>query len=127
MKIEIDGFPPSVNNCWRRSPHGHIYTTPIFKQYREQIAWLAKLKKQDYLGKTVRIFIGFKVKTRKERDIDNMVKVILDGLKETIITDDSWTYVRDLRIVPYLHSQSDKTIIEIEEYDGENYVNNHIC
>jgi crossover junction endodeoxyribonuclease RusA len=96
-------WPPSVNNYLRHGRRG-TYRTPQAKGYREliRLGLAIKLTQGRFTG-FVRVSLECYPPDRRRRDIDNLLKVLLDSLNGIAWDDDS--QVKELRVK--LHDQVD--------------------
>lgn len=92
-EIEITlPFPPSVNHYWRHTRDGNHYISAKGKRFRDQ-AFLACLSELAFEG-IVSVEVQVYLPDRRDRDLDNLWKVIMDSLTHAkILKDDSWKYV----------------------------------
>ena len=93
-------FPPSVNHIWLHSRDG-VYSADDSKRYKALVKQLALLNGRGDTEYYIRIFRQPELKTRlkvkavfffpdnRKRDLDNLPKVVLDGLSKAVWTDDS--------------------------------------
>lgn len=96
IKAEIDEIPPTVNHYWGKK--GKVwYVSKKAKNFKEKIAWIILAKKETRETalkmrencENVKISIRVFLKDNRKRDIDNMLKGILDALKGVVYEDDS--------------------------------------
>lgn len=73
-------YPPSVNHIWRRVGR-RTYLTPEARLYKQTVAELvcARGRPQPLRG-SVSVTIRVYPPDRRTRDIDNVIKIILDSL-----------------------------------------------
>ena len=85
-------FPPSVNHYWRHTRQGKHYISDKGKRFRE-LALLACFAEVSFDG-LVSVEVKVYLPDRRDRDLDNLWKVIMDSLTHAqILKDDSWKYV----------------------------------
>ena len=95
-------FPPSVNMYWRHrvGPRGNPITHISHKgrKYREDVEWRVLRKGiRPAFNVPIRAEIAVLMPDRRRRDLDNLLKSLLDALEEAgVYTDDK--LIRDLRI-----------------------------
>ena len=85
-------FPPSVNHYWRHTRQGKHYISDKGKRFRELalLACFAELPFDGLVSVEVKVYLP----DRRDRDLDNLWKVIMDSLAHAqILKDDSWKYV----------------------------------
>jgi len=87
-KIEYTGLIPSVNQSYGISRNGRIYLKRPVKDFKRALGYLCLSQKPKMSSKRIRINIevSFMVKLR---DIDNVIKASIDGLKGIVFVDDS--------------------------------------
>ena len=91
-------FPPTLNNCFENIRGGRRIT----QRYREWINeafWMIKSQKPSKHEDEVSISIGFVAPDKRKRDLDNLIKPVLDILvKGQVIKDDGSKYVRRVTV-----------------------------
>lgn len=95
MKLTLP-FPPSMNHYWRRC--GHImHISEAGKRFRKDVQAVVGLRPRTISGR-VSVSVTVFAPDRRVRDIDNLLKPMLDALTHSgIWLDDG--QVDDLRIV----------------------------
>ncbi len=78
-------LPPSVNHQYLRRQDGRIFLHPAVREYREVVA-AATIGRSVPPGSTVSL--EAKVYTKRKRDIDNVLKVLIDALAAALGFDD---------------------------------------
>lgn len=78
----------SVNHCWKRVGN-RTYLEPGVRRYRDEV-YLALRNERSFNDGAVRLEIGMFPPDKRRRDIDNILKVVLDSLVHaSLIEDDS--------------------------------------
>ena len=107
MRIDIDQIPVSVNAIYKRakmrSGKPGMYMTQKAKQFKEELAWSAKMASKKYNWKFfkenrffyVDLYFTFKSKKRFV-DPNNTHKVTLDALEGILFENDKWALTRDM-------------------------------
>jgi crossover junction endodeoxyribonuclease RusA len=91
-------YPPSINTYWR-NVKGRTLISKKGRMYRDSIIKLAWASKWTQYGfDRVRVVITAYPPDRRRRDLDNMLKAVLDGLTYADIWHDD-SQVDDLRII----------------------------
>ena len=97
-------WPPSVNNYWRHKVTGRlatVYVTPEGKAYRKAVNYwvLEAATVQRYVKSAgpVRVVIEAFPPDRRKRDLDNILKSLLDSLTHAGVWEDD-SQIQDLRI-----------------------------
>ena len=91
-------WPPSLNQCYR-THNGRVLISKSGRQYRELIANLAMINQWPKFG-TVRLRVEIEAypPDKRNRDLDNLFKILLDSLEKAgIYSDDN--QIDDLQII----------------------------
>jgi crossover junction endodeoxyribonuclease RusA len=90
-------WPPSINHYWRHTRNGH-YISAEGKAYRDAVRAIVAAGGAQTLSWRVAVTIAAYPPDRRRRDIDNVLKALLDALTHAgLWTDDE--QIDDLRIV----------------------------
>ena len=86
MKLILP-YPPTVNHYWFRNRNGSLRIGPKGLAFRQEV-WLAVVKSRQRL--TGRLFLGVIAHPpdHRRRDIDNLLKAVLDALQHGGLYDD---------------------------------------
>jgi len=91
MRLNIDlPWPPTINHYWRHTRHG-IFLSQRGKDYREQVCYLC-LQSQGFFDENTRLSVSILAypPDRRKRDLDNVLKSLLDALMHAgVYSDDS--------------------------------------
>jgi crossover junction endodeoxyribonuclease RusA len=95
-------WPPSVNSYWRHPTRGPLAGRTLIsvegRQYRQAIASLAKVNALPMWAGRVKILIKAAPPDRRRRDLDNILKALLDALVYAgVLADDE--LIDDLRVL----------------------------
>lgn len=89
----VEGEPESKNRArWSSRSGGRPYTPERTRQAEAKIGWLFRQSSGPYqptADSNFGVFAGFFCETRQRRDVDNMLKLVLDGLNKVAWDDDS--------------------------------------
>ena len=88
-------WPPSVNTYWRHG-RGRTYISENGKRYRE-IVFVRTVRLLPYCQQRVAVEIMAFPPDRRKRDLDNLLKALLDSLENAKAFDDD-SQIDDLRI-----------------------------
>ncbi len=91
---EIDSLPPSVNHAYCRGRHGTFKTTEA-KGWQEVAALLLKrgMTRRGAYTRKVEVRISMFKGDRRERDLDNLLKLAMDAIQDSgVIRDDKQIY-----------------------------------
>ena len=96
--------PLSENTAYPTNKQGRRFLTKEAKAYKEQIAWAAKMAKQNWeekmakqvaphnyiyrLDGNFRVYLEFFWEDERRRDITNFIKLVLDAMTGIMWTDD---------------------------------------
>lgn len=91
-------WPPSVNHYWRRSKNGMMHISAEGVAFREAVGWnAAQQKAPKQLAGDLIVDIEAFMPDKRRRDLDNILKALLDALTHAgVWMDDS--QIVDLRI-----------------------------
>lgn len=111
MKIELPFLPLSVNACFRASKTGSVYKS---KRYREFTAIMDEFfEKIDYemLEGDLVLKVDFECKSKRKRDLDNLLKSLIDSLEGRLFENDS--QIIEIHAKKQIGCESDKTFIHL--------------
>lgn len=83
-------YPPTVNTYWRHASIGgacRVFTTKKGKAYRREVQALLMAEKA-YSGRLM-VVITAHPPDRRKRDLDNILKSLLDAMQGSLYEDDS--------------------------------------
>jgi len=83
-------FPPSMNRLWRSAKGGKVYRSPEYQKWKEIAAWeaISQTRPARIKGK-FKISIRFVRPDARHRDLDNLLKSLLDCLQSAgVVTND---------------------------------------
>ena len=72
-------YPPSVNHYWRVG-HGRIYLSPEGVRYKQLVAGVVRQARVIPFTGSVALLIDAYPPDRRIRDLDNLMKAVLDSL-----------------------------------------------
>lgn len=91
MKFTLD-YPPSVNNYWTRTKRG-MRLTDEARAYKKAVDWQLKAMRLTKLtGKLKGVFKVYPP-DRRRRDLDNVLKALLDATEGIAFDDDYQIHV----------------------------------
>ena len=92
LSFTIFELPVSVNSLYKRTKYGGLYLNPKVVAFKAlAIIELEKLNISNITDKNVKVEIEFVVH-KKNIDIDNLCKVVLDSLNKRVYKDDSQVF-----------------------------------
>jgi Holliday junction resolvase RusA-like endonuclease len=111
----IPGIPPSMNqflgksNVWSYRASKHEWTALVCGYCRAQ-------KRPSKPLACANVTVTFFFSDNRKRDVDNIAKPVLDGLKAAgVISDDCWQIVKDLTLRGAIDRVNPRTEIEVTE------------
>ena len=88
--IKIDGDPVSVNQAYERGRGHHLFMTDMAHDWKETVFWSCKNQfKKPLIVDELRLDITLFFTNKRRRDIDNYLKLLLDGMTGVVFKDDS--------------------------------------
>lgn len=72
-------FPPTANNYWRIA-RNQVYKTSVARGYQEQLAASLWAHRDEKIEGPVSVALQFFYPDKRRRDLDNLLKVLLDAL-----------------------------------------------
>jgi crossover junction endodeoxyribonuclease RusA len=105
----------------RMGANGHVYTPAETKAAEGAVGWAARgaLRSTKPTTEPLSITVEFHVADRRRRDVDNLLKTVLDGLNTIAFKDDSQVVHVDALIV--VDPANPRTEITIREIPGVPY------
>jgi crossover junction endodeoxyribonuclease RusA len=98
QKIEITlPWPPSVNTYWRNF-NGRVLISAKGREYRKAVAdqvWIQRAAK--HIDYAVKVEIKAYRPDRRRRDLDNLLKALLDSMTHAGVMEDD-ALIEDLRV-----------------------------
>lgn len=92
-------YPPSVNRLWRAKKGGGVYRSAEYVNWKKATAWeiAAQVKTRSIQGK-FKILIEAVAPDKRRRDIDNILKAVMDALVAARVIEDDYL-CRDLHVM----------------------------
>lgn len=84
-------YPPSVNTYWRHVG-SRVLISKAGREYKKHVAFICYQQRIEKITGTVFMQIDFYPPDRRRRDIDNVLKPLLDAIE-------GWTYADDSQIL----------------------------
>jgi len=111
-------YPPSVNHYWRSIGPGRVVISKAGRDYRQQVWALARETGQPKLSGRLAVTIAATMPDRRGRDIDNVLKALLDALTHGGAWQDD-KQIDDLRIYRTGIEAPGRVVVEVAEYEYE--------
>ena len=120
LKLKLP-YPPSINHYWRRAGNRTIISREG-RDYRTRVVDLLKRKRIEKLTGELSVEVQIAPPDRRRRDIDNVLKALLDSLQHGGAYADDFQIARLLieRIEPAKNGKAIVTIRELLTPDLEN-------
>ena len=82
VELQFDvPWPPSVNRYWRHG-RGRVYLAPAGRHYIELVRQSMPLFHEPWETEDLRLIVMAHPPDRRKRDLDNILKALLDGLEK---------------------------------------------
>ena len=117
QRFEIPFRPDSVNTHSRTSKFGGQYLSKAGRQFRENVQNYIKTLGYITFKNKVKVSLELYFKDKRDRDIDNYFKAILDSFNEFLYTDDKLIY--EVSSKKNIGTGRDYFVIEVEELEIE--------
>ena len=115
-------FPPSTNTYWRAIGRGRVIISAKGREFREEAVYTAMIERgaidAEPMEGRLKVFIEAFPPDKRRRDLDNMLKAVLDALEHAKIYEND-SQIDDLRIVRMPSGKPGKVVISVEEIDDE--------
>ena len=85
MKFSLD-YPPSVNSYWKRNGNGGVRVSARGVKYKDTVKTLLHGRTK-LTGRLKGVFV-VNVPDRRRRDLDNILKALLDSMQGHVFLDD---------------------------------------
>jgi Holliday junction resolvase RusA-like endonuclease len=96
---------------YKRSKTGGVFCDPSVKEFKVKVKLLLKELKFVKTNGPVKIAVEFYFK-RKNRDIDNLLKILLDSMNKIIYDDDKQVHcINAVNLISYV----EKTVVRVYE------------
>ena len=99
MKTDLP-WPPSVNNYWHHNRRGQVFLSAKGKEFREVCMQNVPLFHDCWESEYVLLKVRAVPPDKRRRDLDNILKAILDGLEAArVFADDSQVKILDVQML----------------------------
>jgi crossover junction endodeoxyribonuclease RusA len=116
VELNIPMLPPSVNNYWKRTKSGGLYLTPKAKIFKKAVwAIYNRLPEKRFFSKDLKVSVSIIFFQKRQSDIDNRIKAVLDSLQSVVFANDSQVQV--LSVLQMNPSSLEETQIIISEFN----------
>ena len=107
-------YPPSVNHYWLRNRNGSVRISDAGLAFREEVAYVCRQKRIKRALGRLEVRIAVNPPDARRRDLDNVLKALLDALQHAGAYEDDSQIDRILieRFTAVYRGQVDVTITE---------------
>ena len=113
MNFELPFIPISVNACWRASKGGHVYRSKRYTQFLKDIDVFLDTIEYDMLEGDLILNVEFFCKTKRKRDLDNLLKSLIDSLEGRLFENDN--QIIEIHSKKFIGCNDDKTMLSLVE------------
>jgi Holliday junction resolvase RusA-like endonuclease len=113
MNLELPLIPISVNACWRASKGGHVYKSKRYREFLKEIDTIFETIEYVKLEGDLILNVEFFCKSKRKRDLDNLLKSLIDSLEGKLFENDS--QIVEIHCTKIIGSKEDKTILSLIE------------
>lgn len=113
INLEFPFLPPSVNACFR-SYKGRVIKSAKLKTFEQQmIQHFAEMDRCfTFMEGKLRLTVVFHLPNKRNIDIDNLLKSLLDSLEGIVFENDKEIY--ELNVSKILNTRESKTFVKVE-------------
>lgn len=111
-------WPPSVNNYWVRTRRGGMMVSKAGREYRVELLADLAGKVNGTLSGPVKLAIALMPPDKRKRDIDNVLKPLLDGLTAAGVWEDD-SQVKRLEMEIGEVTPHGRVMVEVSEIEKE--------
>ena len=117
MKTDLP-WPPSVNNYWHHNRRGQVFLSAKGKEFREVCMQNVPLFHDCWESERVLLKVRAVPPDKRRRDLDNILKAILDGLEAArVFADDSQVKILDVQMLE--PKKPGRVYVEVSTIDDE--------
>lgn len=87
IKLNLE-YPPSVNRLWRAIPGRGVIKSKVYREWLEKNLWIIRGQTRDKIEGKFTIEIEATRPDRRKRDLDNIVKPLLDCIVQAGVAND---------------------------------------
>ena len=110
-------YPPTVNTYWRSIGRGRVIISAKGRDYRNAICEYVIAENTCHHAGRLRIVIRAFMPDRRQRDLDNIPKAVLDALESAGVFEND-NQIDDLRIIRMGVEPPGRIEVEITESEG---------
>ena len=110
MKIRLP-LPPSANHAYARNPYtGQRVLKREGKKYINDVTLLVRQTVREPYPQLMKLELEFHWPNKRVRDDDNAQKLLMDGLKGSLVEDDNWARL-PLKIIRNMFDAGDAHVL----------------
>lgn len=111
IEFELQLLPPSVNACFRTTKRGGIYRSKKYREFLLTIDQFFETVKYEMLEGDIILNVEFECKSKRKRDLDNLLKALIDSLEGRLFENDS--QIVEIHAKKIIGCGGDKTFIHL--------------
>ena len=115
MQIVTPFLPPSVNRCYR-SYTSRVYISKVYNDFITQMNELLDNRMDEQMKGKVMIDVAFYKKNKRNFDLDNRLKSLLDSIQRRLIENDD--NVCEIKCRKFNGCAEDKTLLIITSMES---------
>jgi Holliday junction resolvase RusA-like endonuclease len=116
VEIEAKLIPPSMNAYWRsvcRNGRPIVYLSKKGSEFKKALSFIAKSKIKEPFKDKVCVFIEYHTTGAVGKDIDNILKPVLDAMNGIVYVDDK--QIEELSVKKITKCRENKLVIKVFE------------
>jgi Holliday junction resolvase RusA-like endonuclease len=116
VEFEAKLIPPSMNAYWRsvcRNGRPIVYLSKKGSEFKKALSFIAKSKIKEPFATSVVVSIEYFTTGAVGKDIDNILKPILDAMNGVVYVDDK--QIEELRVLKFTKCKENKLVIKVFE------------
>lgn len=113
MDFEIPFLPISVNACWRSTQGGRVYKSKRYMQFLKDMDAFLETVEYDKLEGELIMNVDFFCRSKRKRDLDNLLKSLIDSLEGRLFENDN--QIVEIHSKKFIGCNDDKTILSLVE------------
>jgi len=111
IEFELPLLPPSVNACFRTTKRGGIYRSKKYREFLTTMDQFFETVEYEILKGDIIFTVEFECKSKRKRDLDNLLKSLIDSLEGRLFENDS--QLVEIHAKKKIGCDGDKTFIHL--------------
>ena len=116
LSFEIPLLPKSVNKLYLRSKTGGLYINPKAVEFKNKVSEILNKLEFKKSENKIKLIIEFYV-IKKNLDIDNLLKLMIDSMNNIIYDDDRQVYELHVRKIICKENKTTVKVLEINDLE----------